>query len=51
MMKKTRRYRLSTDYFFEAVYGKAKVYMFSDLPAKLATLKILAIMSWFKDIN
>ncbi|WP_175455519.1 hypothetical protein [Winogradskyella thalassocola] len=51
MMKRTRKHRLSTDYFFESLYDKAKVYMFSDLPAKIATLKVLAIMGWFRDIN
>ncbi|WP_179318897.1 hypothetical protein [Winogradskyella helgolandensis] len=50
-MKTTRKYRLSSDDFFESLYNKAKVYVFSDLPAKLATLKVLAIMSWFRDIN
>ncbi|WP_157724064.1 hypothetical protein [Winogradskyella sediminis] len=50
-MKKTRKRRLSTDYFFEALYGKTKTFLFSNIPSKLATLKVLAIIAWFKDIN
>ena len=50
-MKKTRKNRLSTDYFFEDIYFKAKAFVFSNIPSKLATLKVLAIVSWFKDIN
>ena len=50
-MKKSKKNIISTDYFFEALYRKAKGFLFSTLPTKLATLKILAIVSWFKDIN
>ncbi|WP_157358383.1 hypothetical protein [Winogradskyella sp. J14-2] len=49
-MKKTRK-SPSTDYFFEALYKKSKQFLFSNLPSKIATLKILAIVTWFKDIN
>jgi hypothetical protein len=50
-MKRTKKYHLSTDYLFEALYLKAKGVIFSNLPSKLAALKVLAIVSWFKDIN
>ncbi len=50
-MKKNKKKIISTDYFFEALYLKVKVFLFSILPTKLATLKVLAIVSWFKDIN
>ena len=51
MMKKTKRSTLSTDYFFEALYRKTKTFLFSNMPSKIAALKVLAIVSWFKDIN
>ncbi|WP_179334184.1 hypothetical protein [Winogradskyella costae] len=50
-MKKTRKYRLSSDDLFEALYGKTKTFLFSNMPSKVATLKVLAIVAWFKDIN
>ncbi|WP_179016798.1 hypothetical protein [Winogradskyella forsetii] len=50
-MKRNKRHILSTDYFFEALFIKTKQQLFSNWPSKLATLKILAIVSWFKDIN
>tara|TARA_R110002049_G_scaffold23117_7_gene81906 strand:- start:255 stop:407 length:153 start_codon:yes stop_codon:yes gene_type:complete len=50
-MKKNKKYKMSTDYFFEALFIKMKQFLFSNLPSKLATLKVLAIVSWFKDIN
>tara|TARA_R110002124_G_scaffold71127_1_gene190590 strand:- start:11473 stop:11625 length:153 start_codon:yes stop_codon:yes gene_type:complete len=50
-MKKTKISSLSTDYFFEAMYTKAKTFLFSIVPSKMAALKVLAIVSWFKDIN
>lgn len=50
-MKKIRKHTVSTDYFFEALYEKTKLFLFSNLPSKLTTLKVLAIVSWFKDIN
>ncbi|MBF8149749.1 hypothetical protein ITJ86_07545 [Winogradskyella sp. F6397] len=50
-MKKTRKHRLSSDYFIEALYGKTKAFLLTNMPSKLATLKVLAIMAWFKDIN
>ncbi|EDP71154.1 hypothetical protein FBALC1_01682 [Flavobacteriales bacterium ALC-1] len=50
-MKKIKKNTVSTDYFFEALYRKTKQFLFSNLPSKLATLKVLAIVSWFKDIN
>ncbi|MBU2921839.1 hypothetical protein KO504_10845 [Winogradskyella psychrotolerans] len=49
-MKRNKKY-ISTDYFFEALYIKVKAFLFSDLSPKLVALKVLAIMSWFKDIN
>lgn len=50
-MKKIKKTSLSTDYFFEALYKKAKSFLFTNLPSKLAATKVLAIVSWFKDIN
>jgi hypothetical protein len=50
-MKKNRKTQLSTDYFFESLYQKIKTFLFSDWPSRLATLKVLAIIGWFKDIN
>jgi hypothetical protein len=50
-MKTTKKTRISTDYFLEALYGRVKSFLFSNLPSKLATIKMLAIVSWFKDIN
>ncbi len=50
-MKNNKKNIISTDYFFEALYQKVKALLFSYLPSKLATLKVLAIVSWFKDIN
>jgi len=49
-MKKTKK-KISTDYFFEALYKKTKTFLFSNLPSKIATIKVLTIVSWFKDIN
>jgi hypothetical protein len=52
MMSRVRKHKWSTDYLFESAYNKAKVMLFSThLPSKLAALKVLAIVSWFKDIN
>lgn len=51
MMKTTKKKTLSTDYFFEALYKKTKSFLVSNIPLKLVTLKVLAIASWFKDIN
>ncbi|MFK7832897.1 MAG: hypothetical protein AB8B52_06455 [Winogradskyella sp.] len=50
-MKKNKKYKFSTDYFFEDLYLKTKQLLFSNIPSKLATLKVLAIITWFKDIN
>lgn len=50
-MKKSKKNTLSTDYFFEALYQKSKTFLFSNLPSKLAAFKILAILTWFKEIN
>ncbi|WP_179343242.1 hypothetical protein [Winogradskyella ursingii] len=50
-MKTTKRKTISTDYFFEALYKRAKTFLFSNVPSKLATLKVLAIIAWIKDIN
>ena len=51
MMKRTRKHRLSTDYFFESLFDKTKTFLFSNMPSKLVALKVLAIIGWFKDIN
>ncbi|RED46582.1 hypothetical protein DFQ10_101353 [Winogradskyella eximia] len=50
-MKRSKKHTLSTDYIFEALYQKSKAFLFSNLPSKLAALKVLAIVTWFKDIN
>ena len=50
-MKKSKKKIISTDYFFEALYRKTRRFLLSNLPSKLATLKVLAIVGWFKDIN
>ncbi|WP_157957214.1 hypothetical protein [Winogradskyella tangerina] len=50
-MKKTKKKIIGTDYFFEAIFKKARAFLLTNMPAKLATLKILTIFSWFKDIN
>jgi hypothetical protein len=50
-MKKAKNHKLSTDYFFESLFIRTKSVLLSYLPSKLAALKVLAIVSWFKDIN
>ncbi len=50
-MRTTKKRTPSTDYFFEAVYNKVKRLFNTKLSSKLATLKILAIINWFKDIS
>ena len=50
-MKKNNKRTPSTDYFFESIYKKTKLFLFSNLPSKLATIKVLALVTWFKDIN
>jgi hypothetical protein len=50
-MKKTKKNKHSTDYLLESLYRKTKSFLVSNLPSKLLTLKVLAIVSWFKDIN
>ena len=50
-MRKSKKHKISTDYFFVSVFRKSKQLLFSNLPSKLATLKVLAIVTWFKDIN
>lgn len=49
-MKKTKR-NLSTDYFFEALFNKAKSFVSTQKYSKLHIVKLLAIVNWFKDIN
>jgi len=48
-MKKTKP--LNTDYFFEVLFRKTKQFLFTGLSSKLASLKVLAFITWFKDIN
>jgi hypothetical protein len=48
---KNRKIKFSTDYFFESLYLKVKAFLFSDWISRLATLKVLAIVAWFKEIN
>jgi len=50
-MKKNKKKIISTDYFFEHIFQKVKTFLFSNLPSKLAALKVLAIVSWFKGIS
>lgn len=50
-MKKTKYSIYSTDYIFEWLFLKAKAFIFTNMPLKLATIKILSIITWFKDIN
>ena len=50
-MKKTKFSIYSTDYVFEWLYLKIKTIVFTNMPSKLATIKIISIIAWFKDIN
>jgi hypothetical protein len=50
-MKKTKKTSMSTDYFFEELYKKLKTFYNSNLASKIASMKVLAIVHWFKDIN
>jgi hypothetical protein len=50
IMKKTKR-NLSTDYFFEAIFKKAKTLVVTNRTSKLHIIKLLAFVNWFKDIN
>ncbi|WP_160289441.1 hypothetical protein [Psychroserpens mesophilus] len=50
-MKKTKFNIYSTDYAFEWLFLKVKAFLFANMPSKLATVKILSIIAWFKDIN
>jgi hypothetical protein len=50
-MKTTKKRIPSTDYFFEALYDKIKLFLSTKLTSKIATIKILTIINWFKDIN
>ena len=49
-MKKTKR-GISTDYFFEAIFKKAKTLVVTNRTSKLHIIKLLAFVNWFKDIN
>jgi hypothetical protein len=51
MMKKIKKNSLSTDYFFESLFRKVKAFLLTNLAAKLSAIKLLTIVSWFKDIN
>ncbi|WP_299102454.1 hypothetical protein [uncultured Winogradskyella sp.] len=48
---KNKKKTPSTDYFFESIFRKSKQFLLFNLPSKLAALKIMAIISWFRDIN
>jgi hypothetical protein len=50
-MKKTKKNIPSTDYFFEALYQKAKTFLYSNVPSKIISIKVLTLVSWFRDIN
>ncbi len=50
-MKRNKKITFSTDYFFEDLYNRTKGFLFSHMPSKLVTLKIIAVISWFKHIN
>lgn len=50
-MRKSKKHKISTDYFFESIFRKSKEFLFSNWPSKLAALKILTIVAWFKDFN
>jgi len=50
-MKTTKKRIPSTDYFFEALDDKIKLFLSTKLTSKIATIKILTIINWFKDIN
>ncbi|WP_299337603.1 hypothetical protein [uncultured Psychroserpens sp.] len=50
-MKKTKISIYSTDYFFEWLYRKLKRVVVTIIPSKLAALKIISVLTWFKDIN
>lgn len=50
-MKKTKLSIYSTDYVFEWLYLQAKAFVFTNMPSKLVTIKIISIITWFKDIN
>jgi len=50
-MKKTKKKALGTDYFFESLFKKARALLLTNMPVKLATIKFLTIINWFKDIN
>ena len=51
MMRKTRKHKLATDRYFEFLFEKGKELVITNWHSKLAALKIIAIVSWFKDIN
>ncbi|BAO75814.1 hypothetical protein WPG_1584 [Winogradskyella sp. PG-2] len=48
---RTKKRQLSTDYFFESLFRKTKGLIISYVPSKLVALRVLAIITWFKDIN
>ncbi|WP_323787220.1 hypothetical protein [Psychroserpens sp.] len=50
-MKKTKFSIYSTDYLFEWLYHKVKAFVFINMPSKLAAIKIISLITWFKDIN
>jgi len=51
-MKKTKYNRYATDYFFEQLYHKIKASILSINRSKVnAAIKMLFVVTWFKDIN
>ncbi|WP_189702603.1 hypothetical protein [Subsaximicrobium wynnwilliamsii] len=50
-MAKNKISIVSTDYFFEWLYLKVKSNVLINMPLKLAAIKLLSLMAWFKEIN
>ncbi|MGB3606753.1 MAG: hypothetical protein WBA19_06325 [Psychroserpens sp.] len=50
-MKKTKYSIYSTDYFFEDLYNKCRTFLATNSLSTLAAIKMLFVMTWFKDIN
>ena len=50
-MKKTKFSIYSTDYFFEWIYLESKAFLMNNMALKLTAIKLISIMTWFKDIN
>ena len=44
--------KLSTDYFFEALFKKVKHYLMSnDILFRKVVLRVVLLVSWLKDVN